>query len=252
MVLIKSDKDIELLKESGRILALILRELKDRAREGVTLAALDKHARIRAKEMKAYPTFLGYQPEGATKPYPAAICASLNDVVVHGVPNEYALKSGDLLSVDMGITYEGMITDAAFTVPIGKVGPKAKQLMAATRRALEEAIKIAKPGRTLGDIGWVVERQAGRDGFKVLRGLTGHGVGYELHEDPVIFNFGEKGSGMKLKEGMVLAIEPMLSLSTNDIVQNDDESYSSVDGSLTAHFEHTIVITSKGNEVLTR
>lgn len=250
-MMLKSASDIDTLKESGKIAHIILAELKEMAKEGVDIRLLDAHARKRAKEYGAYPTFLGYQPEGAEHPYPAAICASLNDVVVHGVPREYYLKDGDILKIDMGITYRGLIADTATTVVIGKVSSKIKKLLSATKKALDEGIRIAKVGKHLGDIGYAIERQATKHGFKVLRSLTGHGVGYELHEDPMIFNFGKKGIGPELKEGMVLALEPMFSLSSEDVVQNEDESYSSADGSPTAHFEHTIAITKKGPLIIT-
>jgi len=251
MILIKNSSEIEILKEAGIRAHAILGELKEMAREGTDLLDLDAHARKRAKELDSYPTFLGYQPEGATKPYPAAICASLNDVVVHGVPVDYLLKDGDILKIDMGITYKGLIADTATTVVIGSIAPKIKKLLSSTKRALEEAIRVSKIKKHLGDIGYAIERQARKDGFKVLKGLTGHGVGYELHEDPIILNFGKKGIGPELKEGMVLAIEPMFSLSSEDIVQNNDESYSSADRSATAHFEHTIAITKKGPLIIT-
>lgn len=152
----------------------------------------------------------------------------------------------------MGVVYEGMYTDAAVTVGIGKISPLAKRLMNSTKKSLDEALKAVKKGRHLGDIGYAIERRAKKDGFEVIRGLTGHGVGYEVHEDPVILNYGKKGTGAELKEGMVLAIEPMLSVSSPDIIQNRDESYSSADGSLTAQFEHTIAITKKEVVILTK
>ena len=212
---------------------------------------LENLARKMTKDAGARPSFMGYQPEGADHPYPAALCLSLNDVVVHGIPREYILRSGDILKIDMGVNFEGMLTDSAITVGIGKTSPLARKLMASTRKALEAAIKVAKKGRFVGDIGHAVEKQARKDGFYVLKGLTGHGVGYEVHEDPVVLNYGKNGSGPEIKQGMVLAIEPMFSLTSEQIIQNRDESYSSSDGSLTAQFEHTIAITKKGTIVLT-
>lgn len=251
MTLLKTESEIEILRISGKILARLLKTLAQHAQEGVNLLELDKEARAIAKKEGAIPIFLGYQPDGADHPFPAAICTSLNDEVVHGTPRDYVLKKGDILKIDAGVSYEGLCTDAAVTVAIGATRPIARKLMASTRRALEEAIAVAYPGNRLGDIGYAIEKRAKKDGFYVLRELTGHGVGYELHEDPVIFNYGKRGTGEILKPGMVLAIEPMLSISSDRIVQNDDESYSSADGSTTAHFEHTIVITQEGNEILT-
>lgn len=251
MIFLKNEKEIMLLKESGRILRFILNSLEKKAKKGTNLLELEELAQKLCKEYKVVPIFLGYQPEGAKKPFPAAICTSLNDVVVHGVPRDYFLKDGDVLKIDMGIAYQGMITDAALTVLIGKISPLAKKLVEATKKSLEAAIKVAKKGRSLGDIGWAIENQAKKYGFSVLKSLTGHGVGFQLHEDPVIFNYGKKGEGEKLREGMVLAIEPMLSVSCQEVVQKEDESYATLDESLAAHFEHTIAITSKGTIVLT-
>jgi len=251
MILKKNKSDIEILKESGRVLGSILGTLEKNAKKGVALSELDTLARTMAKKAGAVPTFLGYQPDGALRPYPAALCASLNDVVVHGVPTKRALVDGDVLKIDMGITYGGMITDAARTVIIGSVSKSVRNLVSATRKALDSALHTVKAGRHLGDIGCAIEREARRANVFVLRDLTGHGVGYELHEDPIVFNFGKKGTGPLLQEGMVLAIEPMFSLSCERIVQNGDESYSSEDGSITAHFEDTVVITKKGGIVLT-
>lgn len=252
MTLLKTSREIELIGASGKILSAILNDLKKMAKSGVNLMDLEERSRELAKQYGAKPAFLGYKPEGADRPYPASLCLSLNDVVVHGVPRNHILKDGDLLKIDMGVIHNGFISDSAITVAIGKINPKAKKLMTSVQKALEAAIKIAKPGRTVGDIGWVIERQAKKDGFFVLKGLTGHGVGYEVHEDPVILNYGKKGFGEKLVPGMVLAIEPMFSLSSENIIQNKDESYSSADKSLTAHFEHTIAIIEKGNIILTK
>lgn len=252
MILLKTDKEIEVLADSGKILSFVLNALSKKAGVGVNLLELEQMARKMLKEAGARPAFLGYQPEGADRPYPAALCLSLNSVVVHGIPRDHILRSGDLLKIDMGVVYEGMYTDSAVTVGIGKISSIAKKLVISTRRALEVALSVAKKGKYLGDIGYIIEKQARKDGFRVLKGLTGHGVGYEVHEDPVILNYGKKGTGPELKEGMVLAIEPMLSVSSEQVIQNRDESYSSADGSLTAQFEHTVAITKKGTVILTK
>ncbi len=251
MIFIKKKEEIEYLEKSGKVLASILKDLSKEAKEGKSLHALDERARALCKEYGVRPAFLGYQPEGADHPYPAAVCLSLNEVVVHGTPSQRVLRNGDVLKIDMGVSYEGFITDAACTVAIGRVSPAARKLMAATKKALEKGIAAAKKGKHIGDIGYAVERVARGERMHVLKGLTGHGVGYELHEDPVILNYGTKGTGPEIKEGMVLAIEPMFSAGTEDIVQNRDESYSSADGSLTAHFEHTIAIRNGKTIVLT-
>ncbi len=252
MILLKSESEIEILGQSGKILSGILKTLEKKAVPGVNILELEQIARKMAKDAGARPSFLGYQPEGADKPYPAAICASVNEVVVHGIPTDYILRSGDVIKIDMGIVYEGMCTDSAVTVGIGKTSPEARKLIASTKKALEEAILAVKRGHHIGDIGYAVEKRAKKDGFKILKGLTGHGVGYEVHEDPVVLNYGKKGTGPEIKEGMVIAIEPMFSVSTEQIIQNKDESYSSADGSLTAQFEHTVAVTKNGVIVLTR
>ena len=185
------------------------------------------------------------------KKFPYTLCASVNDTIVHGLPSAYKLVSGDVLKLDLGVDFHGGITDAAVTVPIGKVGKDALSLIKTTRDALVEAIKVVKDGHTLGDIGHAVTRTVERSNFKVIEGLTGHGVGSAIHEDPVIYNYGKPGKGLPLKANMVIAIEPMTSVSTKRAVQLPDDSFVTADGSLSAHFEHTILVTLKGGEVLT-
>jgi len=203
------------------------------------------------KQEKAQPAFLGYQPDGASKGFGASICASVNETVVHGFPSDYKLKSGDILKIDFGVEKNGFFADAALTIGIGNISGEARHLIKNTKLALEKAIKIAKPGKTLGDIGWIIQKISQKAKLKVIKDLTGHGIGLELHEEPTIYNFGEKGKGIELKSGMVLAIEPMFSMSANEIIQMSDESWATADGSLSAHFEHTIAITEKGAVVLT-
>jgi len=251
MAKIYTSDEIKIIAEGGKILARIFSLLKQEIKEGASLKYLDKLAHEAAKEQGAQPAFLGYRPGGARRPYPASICASLNDVVVHGLPIEYKLKSGDVLKIDFGVKYKGYYSDAAFTMEIGKIPAEAKNLIRATRFALEEMIRHAKPGNHLSDLGWAVERVAKKFNVGVIKGLTGHGIGKELHEDPTIYNYGEKGKGMELKSGMILALEPMLSIGGGEVIQKRDESWASKDGSLTAHFEHTIAITEKGVQILT-
>jgi methionyl aminopeptidase len=252
MILLKKPSEMEYLMQSGKILSAVLHDLGKAAKEGVSLQFLNQRAIELCKKYEARPAFLGYQPEGAERPYPAAVCLSLNDVVVHGVPTSRTLKSGDLLKIDMGVSYKGFITDSALTVGIGKIPAAAKKLMAATKHALEKGISAAKKGKRLGDIGYEIERVAKKEGFFVLKELTGHGVGYEVHEDPIIYNFGDKHTGQEIKEGMVFAIEPMFSAGTERVEQQRDESYASDDGSLTAHFEHTVAIINNKTVVLTQ
>ena len=248
---LKSAKDIAGLRESGAILADVLRELTAAAAEGMRLEEFDRMTRAALKRRKATPTFLNYRPEGANHPYPAALCTSVNNQVVHGLPNTYQLQKGDLLKIDLGVTYKGYITDSATTVGVGKVSPKARRLITATERALEAGIAACVPGGHLGDIGHAAERTARRAGCRVIRGLTGHGVGFKLHEDPPVPNSGKKGIGMSLPVGLVIAIEPMLAAGSGEIIQREDGSYATADGSLSAHFEHTVAILDDGAEILT-
>lgn len=252
MIILKSPEEIKIISESGRILSGILKKIIQEAKEGASLKYLDEVAYRLTKDAGAEPAFLGYRPDGASRPYRASICASLNNIVVHGFPIDYKLKEGDVLSIDFGVKYKGFYSDAAITLGIGKISKDAQKLIEATKKALEEAIKVAKPGYHLGDIGYAVENVAKKYKLKVIKNLTGHGIGHKLHEEPTIFNFGKKGQGAELKEGMVLAIEPMLSMGTNHIIQKNDESWATADGSLAAHFEHTIVIEKNGARVLTR
>jgi len=249
--LIKTESQIEKIRESGKILGSVLRELKNVAKVGVTLLELDKIAYDLIKAKGGKPAFLGYKPDGAIKKFPYTLCASVNDTIVHGLPSAYKLVSGDVLKLDLGVDWQGGITDAAVTVPIGKVGKDTLSLIKVTREALIEAIRVVKDGHTLGDIGYAITRTVERSNFKVVEGLTGHGVGNKVHEDPIIYNYGEPGKGELLRAGMVIAIEPMTSISTKKIVQLPDDSFVTADGSLSAHFEHTMLVTLKGAEVLT-
>ncbi len=251
MGLIKTREEIERITESGRILSTALRKLKSKAAPGVSLIDLDTLARNFIKDAGAEPAFLGYRPDGARTPYPFTLCTSVNDVIVHGRPSSYQLKSGDILKLDLGVNWQGGITDAAVTIPIGKVSKDGLRLIKITKNALTEATRAAQPGNTSGDIGFAVERTVTRGGAKVVEGLTGHGVGTELHEEPIVFNYGQPGSGLTLKEGMVLALEPMTSWHTGVAVQNADDSFVTADGGIAVHFEHTLVITENGSKVLT-
>jgi len=248
---LKTERDLQFLRISGKILSRTLSLLKKEVKVGVSLKHLDNLARAFIKDEGAVPTFLGYTPDGAGKPYPAAICASVNDTIVHGIPGNYELKEGDILSIDLGVTFEGYITDSAITVPVGKISKDARRLINATEKSLQNAIYECFPGNTLGDIGYAIESVAKKAEVSVVEGLTGHGVGFELHEDPSVFNKGKKGNGMKLKPGMVIAIEPMFSLGSPYATIARDDSFKTKDKSLSAHFEHTIAITEKGYEVLT-
>jgi len=252
MINLKSPQEIKKIATAGRILAKVLKAVVKEAKIGTQLSQLNKLAYQLTKKEGAQPAFLGYQPDGASRSFGASICASVNEIVVHGFPSDYKLQSGDVLKIDFGIEYQGFFADAAVTIGIGNISKEAKHLIKTTQLALKKAVKQARPGKTLGDIGWIIQKTAEDRGLKIIKSLTGHGVGLKLHEEPTIYNFGEKGKGVELKPGMVLAIEPMLAVATEKIIQRPDESWATADGSLSAHFEHTIVITERGAKVLTK
>jgi len=251
MVRLKTKHDIEMIAASGRILANVLKRLSQEVSVGLPLEFLDNLARRLIMEAGAKPAFLGYQPGSGRRPFPAAVCLSLNEQVVHGLPSSYKLQSGDLLKIDLGVNYRGYFSDAGITLGIGKISTAAKNLMEATRKALEAAISEIQPAKHLGDLGFIIETTIEKAGFNVIRGLTGHGVGFEVHEDPTVLNYGKRGEGLELKPGMVLAIEPMACSGKGKIIQRADDSFATTDGSLTAHFEHTVAVTEKGSRILT-
>lgn len=240
------------MAEGGAMLARVLQELKKVTRAGVPTIELDQLARRLIIEAGAKPAFLHYRPAGARRAYPYTLCVSVNDVVVHGQPSVYKIREGDIVSLDLGLRYKDLYLDAAITVAVGDVGAQAKKLIAVAEEALTAAIKVAKPGNTLGDIGAVVEKVTKKNKFSVVEGLTGHGIGRALHEDPAVFNVGQRGRGEELEAGLVIAIEPMIAIGGGEIRQLLDESYGTADGSLAAHFEHTVAITAKGPRILTK
>ncbi len=255
MNLIKTPEQIEIMAVGGQRLGAVLAALRHEVKPGVTTLELDRFARIRIEAYGDVPAFLHYRPEGAKKAYPFTLCASVNSVVVHGQPSGYVLREGDIIKLDLGLKHKGLYLDSAITVPVGgmeKIPKEVQKLIAVTEESLALGIKEAKPGKRLGDIGYAIERIVLKNGFSVAEGLTGHGIGAELHEDPVVYNFGDKHTGMLLKEGMVIAIEPMVTIDGGDIVQLKDEGYGTVDRSWAAHFEHTVAITAKGPRILTR
>lgn len=243
---LKTEKEIEIMARAGKILAKILDELKRKVKPGVKTKDLEIEARKLIEEYKVEPAFLGY--EG----YPAVLCTSVNDIIVHGVPSEYQLKEGDILSLDLGIKYKGYYADMAVTVPVGKISEEAQRLIRVTKKALKRAIKKARPGNTIGDIGNTIQRYVEKRGFYVIKELCGHGIGRELHEEPQILNYGKRHTGAKLLEGMVFCIEPMAAVGTSKIRKaKDGFGFATFDGSLSAHFEHMIVITKTGRKILT-
>lgn len=248
--MIAKEKDIPLLREAGRRLAEVMRALEREVRPGVTTASLDALAERLIREGGDTPAFKGYRPAGAEYPFPASVCISVNDEVVHGIPGTRVLKTGDIVGLDMGLTHRGYIVDMAKTSPVGVVDEESAHLIETTKRALMAGIAAARAGGFVGDIGSAVERAAGDYG--IVRELGGHGVGKKVHEKPYIPNYGSAGTGPRLSEGQVIAIEPMLNAGGNAVVlAGDGYTYTTKDGSRSAHFEHTILITATGAEILT-
>ncbi|MEK7182498.1 MAG: type I methionyl aminopeptidase [Patescibacteria group bacterium] len=253
-MIIKNIEELEILKEGGRRLAFVMSELIKNVKVGVSTIELDKLAYDLIKKQKGESAFLNYKPEKDSRPYPASICVSIDDEIVHCVPSEKRIiKNGDIVSIDLGMKYKNLITDMAYTVGVGKVDKIGKKLIEMTKMALLSGIKETKIGNHIGDIGFAIEKIAKKNNFSIFQELVGHGVGYELHEDPLIPNFGFRGEGEELKKGMVLAIEPMIGEGIGKIISGKDGFvYKTKDGKRSAHFEHTIVITSGEPIILTQ
>jgi len=251
MPILKKPHELEIMAEAGKRLARVLVALKNEVKIGVATKELEEKSRKLIRESGSKPAFLGYRPAGSAKAYPYCLCVSINDVVVHGQPSEYVIREGDIVKLDLGLKHKGFYVDSAITIGIGKIDKVAEKLIQITREALSEGIKSAEIGKTTGDIGRAIERYAKKNGFSVVQSLTGHGIGKNLHEDPVIFNFGKSGEGIILEPGMVIAIEPMISTGSGKIRQCEDDSFATQDGSLSAHFEHTVAITISGPRILT-
>lgn len=246
MIPLKSDKELDLIRKSGSILAVIMRQLEKALKPGVTTADIDKLAESLVIKEGVLPAFKGY------KGYPACVCISINEEIVHGIPGTRKIQDGDIVSLDMGINYKGYFSDAAITVGIGKISPQAKGLINVTRKALSEGIKQAKAGNRLSDISNAIQNYVERYGYSVVRQFVGHGIGKALHEEPEVPNFGIKGQGPVLIKGMVLAIEPMVNLGTWEC-EILDNGWTAVtkDRLLSAHFEHTVAIMQNKTEILT-
>lgn len=253
MITIKTAEEIEILREGGKRLAFILKTVSEMIAPGVLVGNLNKKAQEMALENGDKPAFLDYKPYGAKQAYPASLCVSVNDEIVHGISNkkEKVLREGDIVSLDMGLIHRGFVTDSAITVPVGKINKKAKLLIEVTRKALFIGIEAVKIGNTVGDIGYAIEHFVKPYEYGIVRDLAGHGVGYKVHEDPYIPNFGNKGEGEKLQIGMVIAIEPMLNEGTQEIIlDSDGYTYRTADGKKSAHFEHTVALTKDGVKIL--
>ncbi len=245
-IIVKTDEQIDQMAAAGAIQARCLKMLAAKCRPGVRTAELDQAAEKFITSQGAVPSFKGYRG------FPGSICASPNSMVVHGIPGPYELKRGDVISLDVGVTYEGWVADAAVTVAVGPVSPEAAKLLETTKQSLFDGIAEARPGNHLGDVSSAIQQTVEAEGMSIIRTLVGHGIGRDMHEDPQIPNYGEPGRGPKLEAGMVLAIEPMVNVGTHTVRIGDDNwaVYSS-DGSLAAHFEFTAAVTADGPRVLT-
>ena len=246
MIVRKTPEQIERMAEAGAIQARCIRVLRAKCRPGATTAELDEVAERFIASQEAEPSFKGYRG------FPGSICTSPNSMVVHGIPGPYQLKRGDIISLDVGVTKDGWVADAAITVPVGPVTVQARKLLDATREALLAGTEQARPRNRLGDVSAAIQRQVELEGFSIIRSLVGHGIGRDMHEDPQIPNYGEPGKGPELEPGMVLAIEPMVNAGSPQVrVGEDNWAVYSADGSLAAHFEFTVAVTEDGPRILT-
>lgn len=255
MIIIKTPEEIEILREGGRHLAAVLYKVREKVAPGVSTKDLDSYAEKLIREMGDAPAFLNYRPDGARMPFPASLCVSVNDEVVHGIPSpKRVLKEGDVVAIDLGLKHKGLFTDMAMTVGVGKVSEASRKLMEVTERALQVGIDAAQAGYVVGDIGHAIESFIRAQGkYGIVDVLSGHGVGRAIHEDPYIPNFGKPGKGEKLVPGMVVAIEPMVNLGTKNVTLDaDGYTFRTADGKVSAHFEHTILITEGAAEILTK
>jgi len=247
MVPLKSPQEIKIMREGGKILAQIIKEIKEKIKPGVSTQELDRLAESLIFKFGAKPAFKGYQG------FPASLCVSINEEVVHGVPSARKIKEGDIVKLDLGIFYKGFYSDMAVTVGVGSISFEARRLIRVTKKALKRAIKRMKPGKRLGDVSWAIQKYVEGQGFNVVRDLCGHGIGRRLHEDPEVLNFGQPKKGLLLKKGMVFAIEPMVVIGNPGVKRKPDGiCYQTADGSLAAHFEHTVAVDFPEGRILTQ
>jgi methionyl aminopeptidase len=250
---IKNDTQLINLREGGKRLAAVLSAVRERVEIGVSTRELDRLAEELIKKAGGVPSFKNYQTEGTEMVYPATLCVSVNDEVVHGIPGDRILANGDIVGLDIGMQYEGIFTDTAITVPVGKISDEKKKLLDVTRRALEIGVSTVRDGVHIGDIGAAIQEYVEGEGLGIVRELVGHGVGAKVHEDPEIPNWGERGTREVLSEGMVIALEPMVTLGSPKVkVSKDGWVWMTRDGKPAAHFEHTILVTKNGTEIITK
>jgi len=244
-MIIYTREEISSIKKSNQIVTKVLAGLKRMITPGVQTKELDEYAEMTVKEMNAIPAFKGYRG------YPASLCTSINEEIVHGIPSSRRLREGDIISIDFGVLYEGYYGDAAVTYPVGEITPKAKKLIKAAEETFYKGMEQMKPGKRISDISSAIQSHVESQGFSVIRAFVGHGIGLSLHEEPQVPNFGLPGRGPKIKSGMVLAIEPMIAMGDWDVeILDDNWTAITRDRSLSAHYEHTVAITEKGPEIL--
>jgi methionyl aminopeptidase len=245
MIIFKSDVELEAMRQSSRVLARILSEIEPLIRPGIRTRDLDLYAEKRTRELGAVPAFKGYRG------YPASVCISVNEEIIHGIPSGRILQEGDLVSLDFGVLYEGFFSDSAMTVPVGRVSPEARKLVGAAERAFYRGLEQMKEGNRLSDISAAIQRSVEGEGFSVIRQFVGHGIGRALHEEPQVPNFGTPGRGPRIRPGMTLAIEPMIAQGGWEVdVLEDGWTAVTRDRTLSAHFEHTVALTPNGPEIL--
>lgn len=245
MIIYKSEEEIQSMKRSNQIVAKILSELGLMIMPGIQTKDLDEYAERRTREMDAVPAFKGYRG------YPASLCTSINEEIVHGIPSSRTLRSGDIISLDFGVVYDGFYGDAAVTYPVGEITPRAEKLIATARKSFTMGVAKLKEGNRLSDVSHAIQSHVESQGFSVIRSFVGHGIGFSLHEEPQVPNFGSPGRGPKLRPGIVLAIEPMISIGNWEVeILSDNWTAVTKDRSLSAHYEHTVALTQNGVEIL--
>ena len=251
MISLKSPREVEIMRRANLVVAEVLQELRRRVAPGVTTLELDALAEELTLKRNAIPAFKGYSVAG--KVFPRCLCVSINEEIVHGIPSNRSLREGDIVGLDYGVIYEGFYGDSAVTVGVGKVSPAAERLMEVTQQSLYNGIEQVQVGKRLGDLGFAVQRTAESAGYSVVRAFVGHGIGKKLHEEPPVPNYGEPDRGIRLQEGMVLAIEPMVNAGGCEVeIKEDGWTAITKDGSLAAHFEHSVAVTKNGPVILSQ
>lgn len=251
--IITTEEEKDIVREGGKRLGLILQVLASSAKAGVTTKELDQIAHKLITKEGDKPAFLNYTPDGSDRPYPATLCISVNSEVVHGIPGNRVLRDGDIVGLDLGLSHKGLYVDSAITVPVGEIDDVSKRLIETTREALVRGMNVVKAGARIGDIGEVIERYVKTEGFAIVKILGGHALGVHPHEEPYIPNYGKRGTGALLKEGMLIALEPIVNEGSPKVTLDEKDGYTfhTEDGKRSAHFEHTLLITKDGAEIVT-